>query len=49
MVEIVLLHLRLITTNHFHFLIIEEYENIGEKNNPDAWKVMFKIDDNSDQ
>jgi hypothetical protein len=47
MVEIVLLHLQLFTTNHFHFLI-EEYENMGEKSSR-RLEVIFEIDDTSDE
>jgi len=48
MVEIVLLHLQVFTTNHFHFLIIEEYDKLRNKLSR-RLEVMFKIDATSDE
>ena len=48
MVEIVPLCLQLFKTNHFHFLIIEEYEKM-EKKLSRCLEVMVKIGDNSDE
>jgi hypothetical protein len=40
--EIVLLHLQLLTTNHFHFLIIEEYEKMDKKNSSRHLEMMHR-------